>query len=267
MIKVNSLSKKRKNYLVIFEDELGKTYDYLVSEDLVIEHRLVVDKQFVKNDFDRIVSEIKKDEYYQKVLYYALFKPRTKYEIVKYLDKLNISDYDYYLSKLTKSRLIDDDLYLSNYIEDSVNFKRIGPNKIFNDLKPKGLNFQKIKDKLSEIEKSVWLENINYWFEKKVKGLKSKSFLLSKKAIMNFLISKGFAYEDILVIINKNQDMIKASIDEENAIRKEIEDIKKRYYKKQIKETLQNYIISRLLAKGYQYKMIMQFIEGSNIDE
>ncbi len=267
MIRVSSLSKKRKNYLVVFEDELGKAYDYLVSEDLVIEHRLVVDKQFEKKDFEKILSEIKKDEYYQKVLNYALFKPRTKYEIVKYLEKLSVSDFDYYIKKLAKLRLIDDDLYLNNYIDDSINLKRVGPNKIFNDLKTKGLNFQKIKENLKAIDGKVWLDNVTYWFEKKVKGLKSKSFLQSKKTIMNFLVNKGFDYEDILGVINNNQDIIKANIDEESAIKKEIEQIKKHYYKRQIKETLQHYIIGKLLAKGYQYKLIMKYIEGSNIDE
>jgi regulatory protein len=267
MYKVKSLEKKRKNYLIVFEDETSKNYDFVVSEDIIIEFRLVTNKSFDKEQYNKIISEIKRDEFYQKVLNYAMFKPRTKHEIILYLQKFHITDFNYYLNKLIRLRLIDDDLYLKNYIEESINFKRIGPNKIFNDLKNKGLNYQEIKDRLQLIDSNEWLKNINYWFEKKLNSLKKKSFLQSKKTIMNFLVTKGFYYEDIMNIINENQGLIQNSIDEESSIKKEVETLKKHFYKRQIKGTLHNYIVNKLLAKGYQYKLILKCIEGSNIDE
>ena len=262
MFKVTNLVKKGKNYLITIKDEI-KEYVFKVSEDLIIEYRLLVGKEFDQKEFNSLVNAINKDAYYQKVLNYALFKPRTKKEIFTYLDKLKIEDYGYYLNKLEKLKLIDDLLYAENYINDAFNFKRVGPRKITDDLKLKGIKNELININLNKFKNKTHLENLEFWLEKKLRTLNNKPFYQTQKMLMNFLINKGFDYEDVTSVVNQNQEKIKKEINEDEIIIKEIKYLTTKYHKKDLKVSLNQYLINKLLAKGYQYSIIKKHLEGS----
>ena len=263
MFKVIDLSKKGKNYQVIIKRN-DKEKTYLVSEDLVIEYRLVIGKEFDQKQMDKLLEEINRDAIYQKVLKYALYKPRTKKEIFVYLDKLKIEKFGYYITKLEKTKLLNDDLYAKNYIDDAINFKKIGPRKIYEDLRIKGIQEEKIVLYLESYNQATIIENIRYNLEKKVKSISNKTFLQAKKVLINFLLNKGFDYNDINHQINDSLDLIDKYIDENKIIKKEIAYLKEKYHKKEQKLPLKQYLIQKLLAKGYQYNIIKEYLEGSN---
>jgi regulatory protein len=262
MFKVTNLAKKGKNYLVTIKDE-AKEFNYKVSEDLIIENRLLVGKEFDQKQFDSLVNTINKDAYYQKVLNYALFKPRTQKEIFTYLDKYKIEDYGYYLNKLEKLKLIDDAIYAENFIFDAINYKRVGPRKITKDLRLKGIQNEYIVNFLNKFKNEIHLGNIEFWLEKKLKTLTNKPYYQTHKVLINFLINKGFDYEDVMSIINQNQAKIKNEINEDEIIVKEIKNLSTKYQKKDLKVSLNQYLINKLLAKGYQYSVIKKHLEGS----
>ena len=262
MYKVKDLRKKGKNYLVEII-EFDKANEYLVSEDLLIEFRLIKEKEFSKEEMKKLVEAINKDQNYQKVLKYALYKQRTKKEIYRYLDKFQIEDTYYYINKLEKLKLINDDLYAETYIHESINFKKIGPIKIREDLKIKGINDELINKYLSAYNQELIIGNIKYWFDKKLKTLNNKPINKSKNLLMNYLVNKGFYYEDIKAFLAKNNDEISSKIDESKSIKKDIEFLKLKYSKKEQKQNLYQFLTTKLLAKGYQYQTIKQYLEGS----
>ena len=106
-------------------------------------------------------------------------------------------------------------------------------------------------------------ENINYWFDKKLKTLNNKPINKSKNLLMNYLVNKGFYYEDIKAFLAKNNDEISSKIDESKSIKKDIEFLKLKYSKKEQKQNLYQFLTTKLLAKGYQYQTIKQYLEGS----
>jgi len=262
MYKVTDLTKKGKNYLVKITQE-KKVVEYKVSEDLVIEFRLLVGKEFDEKQMNKLNEAINKDAYYQKVLHYALFKPRTKKEIFTYLEKLKIEDFGYYLTKLDKLRLINDQLYAANYVSDAINFKRIGKKKILEDLKSKGIKLEDINFHLNQYSSALLEENIQYWLDKKLKITKNKPYYQIKKMIITFLLNKGFDYEDVNSVFSINKEIIANDVNEETLIIKEISYLKTKYLKKEQKLTLNQYLTNKLLAKGYQYSIIKKYLEGS----
>lgn len=262
MYKVINLAKKGKNYQISIKDDL-KEFNFVVSEDLIIEYRLLVGKELDQKQYNSLINAINKDAYYQKVLKYALFKPRTKKEIFTYLDKLKIEDYGYYLNKLEKLKLIDDALYAENYITDAINLKKIGPRKITEDLRIKGIKSELIDNFLVKFKPENHQSNIVYWLDKKLKTLTNKPYYQTHKMLINFLVNKGFDYEDVTSIVNQYQSQIKNSINEDQIIVKEIKYLSSKYQKKDLKVSLNQYLINKLLAKGYQYSVIKKHLEGS----
>lgn len=124
MYNVKNLVKKGKNYQLTMENNDQET-TFNVSEDLIVEYRLLQGKVIEDNQFKTIKAAINRDSYYQKVLKFALFKPRTRKEIFAYLDKLQVEEYGYYLTKLEKLKLLDDDSYTKNFVHEAIFFQAV----------------------------------------------------------------------------------------------------------------------------------------------
>jgi SOS response regulatory protein OraA/RecX len=74
------------------------------------------------------------------------------------------------------------------------------------------------------------------------------------------LINKGFSYEDVSNYLKHNQQEIIDKSDESKAIIKDIEHLKVKYQKKEYNLSLQQFLINKLLAKGYQYSTIKKYL-------
>ncbi len=265
MYKVIALKPKRKNYQVIIKDKSDKTSEYTVSEDLIVEFRLVNGKELSDLDFSAFKAAADKDAIYQKLLYYATYKPRTEKEIREYLEKKQILDEDqkYFINKLRKVSIVDDDKYANNYIYEAFNYKLHGLRKIRRDLNLKGIGNYLIDGHIDKIRHEDIIKNIETLFFKKIPEYRKFS---SKKAVANikrFLVSKGYEFSDIEYIINDNFDKIKSSINEADNLKKDFAAVAKEYARKQPKQDRFTFIVRKLLSKGYEYQAIKALIERS----
>lgn len=266
MCSIKKLVKKGKNYQLTIDNK-GQVTVFSVSEDLIVEYRLLQGKIIEENQFKIIKAAINRDSYYQKVLKYALFKPRTRKEIFEYLDKLQVEEYAYYLTKLEKMKLLDDDSYTKIFVHEAIFFKRIGPRKITEDLKIKGIKINLINESLTIYSESQLQENINFWLEKKVKSLQKTPFYKAQKSLIDFCMSKGFDYDDISPLIKNYQSESISRNDEFDLLIKEASYLKDKYQKKAPKQSLSQFLITKLLAKGYRYELIKKYLEGGQISD
>ncbi|HQN74905.1 MAG TPA: RecX family transcriptional regulator [Bacillota bacterium] len=266
MYRVKNLVKKGKNYQLTIENNDQET-TFNVSEDLLVEYRLLQGKVIEENQFKIIEKAINRDSYYQKVLKFALFKPRTKKEIFAYLDKLQVEEYGYYLTKLEKMKLLDDDSYTKNFVHEAVFFKRFGPRKIREELRLKGIKIELINESLTIYNEVQLQENINFWLEKKVKSLQNKPFYKTQKSLIDFCMGKGFEYEDISPLIGNFQSEAISKTNELNLLSKEASHLLDKYQKKDQKQSLNQFLITKLLAKGYRYDLIKKYLEGSQLSD
>jgi regulatory protein len=266
MIRVKELTKKSKFYhLVLEKDDIVLCFD--VSEDLIVEFRIYLNKEISESEYLLLETAINRDKHYQKVLNYALYKPRTVHEIKRYLDKNRFQDIDFYLKKLKDLKIIDDILYLKNYIYEALHFKRLGPRRIEKDLKNKGISFDLIEEQIKQIDDKVIVENLIYWYNKKTKERNRMPLMAFKKSLIAFLINKGFELSMIIEFIEKSIDDLKDPENEIILIEKEFNKIKASYQKTKKQISFRSYAFGKLRNKGFDFDSINYVIERSSLDE
>ena len=87
--KVDKISYKNKKYYVTFNHY---TSEIILSEEQIVEFRIIVGNTFSKQEFNKIKNAENIAYYYDKALHYIDFKPRTKLELVQYLQNLNVEE-------------------------------------------------------------------------------------------------------------------------------------------------------------------------------
>ncbi len=255
MYKVTSLKPKKKNFLITVED--GKNLkDYLVSEELILDFRLVKGKELSESDFQKFLKAQSKDTIYQKILHFALFKQRCTHDIIEYFERLGVpeDDFKYYLHKLYASKVLDDESYVSNYISESFELKLNGPRKIVFELENKRIRKELYQDIIADISNKKILENITNLFEKKLHSIKPQSVNKTILTVKQFLINKGYEFEDIDLVINENRTLIESKSKEDNALDKDFQYALNKY-KDEGKKKYEK-IYGYLLRKGYAYHKI-----------
>lgn len=257
MYKVVESKPMKRKYLVIIKTP-KKEEEFILSEDLMVEFRLVKGKELDKEQFFAFKEAYKRDELYQKVLHYALYKQRCTYEIKTYLEKKNIPEdnYDYYLNKLKKSGILDDENFCENYVNETFNFKLFGPDKIVYELSKKHLHkniYQKYLDSISmkEIER-----NVESLLQKKLKSIRKGSYKKAISDIKQFIVHKGYRFDVVNRIVDEFKDDIRKQIPEDESLEKDFQYALKKYQKDKTKEYKN--ILAYLLRKGYSYNKIKE---------
>lgn len=255
MIYVKEVKSKSKKYIVLINTD-GEDKSFTVSEELFIEYRLLKGKELEKKTYEKFLKDYASDVVYQKVLHYALYKQRCTNDIIEYLkrNKVEKSDYSYYLNRLYKSRILDDVLYAKNYIEESFEFKKYGKKKIIYDLESKFIKPELYRDFIDNITDQKQIENIEYLFNKKIASLKPQSIRQAIQKIKTTIVNKGYDISLVNTVVNNHQATIEEKIDEDEALTKDIQYALKKYKNQETKKNEK--ILASLLRKGYSYHKI-----------
>lgn len=253
---VESKSTKRK-YLVIIKS-LKKEEEFLISEDLMVEFRLVKGKELEKEQFFAFKEAYKRDELYQKVLHYALYKQRCTYEIKTYLEKKNIplESYDYYINKLKKTRILDDVNYAQNFIHEAFSYKLLGPDKIKYELSKKHIHQDMYQQFFDDISFKDIENNVITLLQKKLKSIKKGSYKKAVIDIKQFIVNKGYHFDVVNSVVDAYRDEIRKAVPENESLEKDFQLALRKYQKDKTKE-YQN-ILAYLLRKGYSYNKIKE---------
>lgn len=98
--------------------------------------------------------------------------------------------------------LVDDDLYVKFFVEDSFRIKNKGARKIVYELKQRGIDDDKIEEAMEEASDMEY-EALKEAYERKLEATKSETDPYKRKnKIIRFLISRGFDYSDIKDIVD-----------------------------------------------------------------
>ena len=157
-------------------------------------------------------------------------------ELKQYLEKIILN--------LTKEGYLNDDYFTKCYINDSINLKNIGPNKIIHELEKLGIDKSIIDKNIKVFTSSIEEEKIKKIIDKKVKTNKNKSVYNLKNNIKLNLINQGFNVE----IIDKNINNI--NFDETSIYEKEYNKLYNKLSKKYTSYELEQKIKQKLYQKG-----------------
>lgn len=243
-MKIISYQKKKNN---LYEITLSNNEKYSLYDDVILKYELLLKKEVNDKELKKIIDDNKLSEGYFIALKYINTKLRTEKEIRKKLNDYSNVVKDYVINRLKNEGYLNNELYIKSYINDDVNFKLIGPNKILFDLKKLGFNDEEITNYLITLDKNIWLNKIDKYINKKINSNHNLSGMILKQKIIQDLVTKGFNKEDISACLNNYE-----FIDNESIKEKEYIKLKNKLSKKYSGEELEYRIKIGLIKKGYK---------------
>jgi len=211
-VKITSVEPQKKNRKR-FNIFLDGTFAFGADEDLVVDHRLVIGKEINPPDLEKILKETEVGKLMERM--YGLFniRARSEKEIKDYFRMLSfkrkvkgdeeISNMvvDNIIEKLIKKSMVDDLIFARSWME--ARSKKYGINRIKQELYKKGIN-REIIDQLFGEE---GLENVEgvaqKLLDKKIERWKNLKPMEFKKKAYDFLLRRGFEYELVKGIVEK----------------------------------------------------------------
>lgn len=129
---------------------------------------------------------------------------KTKKDVYDYLIRKGFTDEETseVCDYIEEVGLVDDDLYVKFFVEDSFRIKNKGARKIVYELKQRGIDDDKINEAIEEAS-DMQYDALKEAYERKLEATKSETDQYKRKnKIIRFLISRGFDYSDIKDIVD-----------------------------------------------------------------
>ena len=256
-MKITKYKKLKNNeYEVIIDDE-----KYILYDDIIVKYNLLFKKNIKNKELDNIIKENNESKSYYLSIKYITKKLRCESEIRDYLkrkgyDEDNISKT---ILKLRKYNFLNDNIYISSYINDQINLTLNGPIKIKNNLNKLGFDEEKIIKYLNKLDRNNIFKRIEKIINKKIKTNHNYSNYILKQKINNYLLNLGYEKKDIDIvfesinlpkndIINKQGSLILSKLKRKYENNDEIIlNLKNKLYQKGFsKEEIDNFINNNL---------------------
>ncbi len=252
-MQIEKIKKQGKTYKITLNNgEVITTYD-----NVIIQNGLLYHKKINEKILNKINTDTKYYETYNKVLDMLSKKQRSENEIKIFLDG-KIENPEEIIDNFKQIGLINDEKYAKAYTNDKINFTKDGPNKIRKDLEENKINEKYIQNAIESIDENILKERIDKIINKKISTNTKDTAIILKQKIYMYLINLGYDSSMIKEILENyqinNQNL-------EKQMQKEYEKLSKKYQNNELKFKLKN----KLYAKGYTIEEINEFIE-KNLD-
>lgn len=248
IIKYKKIGKDK--YKVYFENQ-----ELTLYEDVILKYNLISKKNIDIELLENVLESNKYYEMYNLALNYISFKMHSESEIRDYLIKKDASNeiIDRIIKEFYSKNILNDELYIKSYINDSVNLKDIGPLKIKNELIKKGFNEELISEYLNTFKDDIWEDKIRKQIKKYLSNKRLSTNMIKLK-ILNDLNIKGYSKEMIYPLLEN------ISLDDEDNIKEEYKKAYKKYSSKFKDKELDTKISNYLIRKGYNYSDINRIL-------
>lgn len=196
-ISVKKLTYTKKGYEVVFSND----ETILVSEDVVVAHRLVLGKELNAIDLDEIAKSAAFFSFYHKCLSLLAKTRKCQNDIRLYLIKKDCPKViiNQIIDKLIESKLINDYSYAKDYTENLIN-NGYGRKMIEYRLKQMNIEPSIISDCINHIEEEKYQEMILKLARKQLKNYQKYDIKVRKQKIQKFLINRGYEYDTIYAL-------------------------------------------------------------------
>jgi len=257
---------KRNRYLLIIsiDDQEEK---HIVSENLIIKYNLLSPRELSKYEY-KTISRVKiEDLLYEKALVFIDFKMRTISEVKKRLRK-EVEDeviINKLIQRLKEDKYLNDDFYVQTYINEKIEYDLVGPGYIKEKLILKGIHYDLIDQHLIKFTEKYQYDKINQIIKNETKYKIKKTYKKAYLSLKRKLVTKGFSLNIIESSLISNKDNLKAVIDEEPLIKRELDRLVKKYNLSNYEE--KSKVIKALLNKGFDYELIKKSVKEDDQNE
>jgi regulatory protein len=178
----------RKNRVNVYLDEV---FGFGIDLENLVKLKLFVGNEYTQEEIEKIIEIAEYQKTADKLLSFALLRPRSKKEITDWFRRKEVhsSLYDQLYEKLVKLDLLDDTKFAIWWVSQRSQFKPKPKNVLTGELLRKGISTDIIKKVLSELvvdevgqAKVLLQKRQQRWlrFEKKDRYMKQYRFLASK---------------------------------------------------------------------------------------
>ena len=137
----------------------------------------------------------------KKILHYCNYQERCRKEIYTKLNSFEIddADKDFIVGFLQEEGFMNDERYCRSYVKSKLNLKKWGVNKIRLSLMTKGIDKEIIDSVISEIDRSLYKEELlNLLRNKKI----NETDPYKRKAkLIRYAVSKGYSLSEVMEVI------------------------------------------------------------------
>ncbi len=213
MPKITSVEPQKKNpkRFNIFLD--GK-FAFSADEDLVVEYRLISDKEIDQEKIEKLLFEAEVGKLMERM--YRLFniRQRSEKEVRDYLRNLSFKRkvkgeevmsevaIELLIKKLKQKKMLNDEEFAKSWVE--ARSKKKGKIAIKRELFQKGIDREIIEEVISgQVTVDSEAQVAEKILEKKMRIWKNLPPLKFKKKAYEFLMRRGFEYEPVKDIVEK----------------------------------------------------------------
>ena len=241
-MKIISYKKIKQNK---YEVTLSNNESVLLYDDIILKYELLTKNEIDNQKLKEIILDNSKYDVYYAMLKDISKKFRTEKELRTKFKDYDNEVIDYAIKRLKNEKYLNNELYIRAYINDAINLKLIGPNKIINNLLNLGFEKSEIEEYLEVIDNEIWLDKINKLIKKEINSNHAYSGNVLKMRIQNKISNLGFELNMISKLIN-NYDF---NLSREKKL-KEKEKALKKYSKKYSGFLLEQKVKNYLYQKG-----------------
>ena len=227
------------------------SFEFITYDDIIINHNLLYTKKIDDELLNILSLETSYYDIYNKALKFCIKRVRSRDELIKFLDKLDVSEVDKksIVSKLESINIINDRIYVKSYINDKLYLSLYSLNKIKEDLISSNIDINIIDEEISKVEYND-IEKLEKMIIKRINSNHKYSNYILKNKILTEMMNLGYNYDDIVNLFDSN------SSDNYNILVKEYNKLYHKYSKKYKDSELEYVIKNKLFLKGFDYNDI-----------
>ena len=145
-----------------------------------------------------------KEQALQKLKHYCTYQERSHYEVKQKLYELGVraNDHDEIIASLIDEDYLNEERFAIQFAGGKFRMKQWGKKKILYALREKKVSDYSIKKALNGINVDDYLAVLKKLAEEKYILLKDEQYMDRKKKTIDYLIQKGYEYENINNILS-----------------------------------------------------------------
>ena len=145
-----------------------------------------------------------KEQALQKLKHYCTYQERSHYEVKQKLYELGVraNDHDEIIASLIDEDYLNEERFAIQFAGGKFRMKQWGKKKILYALREKKVSDYSIKKALNGINDDDYLAVLKKLAEEKYNLLRDEQYMDRKKKTIDYLIQKGYEYENINNILS-----------------------------------------------------------------
>jgi regulatory protein len=252
--------KERGFFIVDVSEEDGSEESLNVHEDILIREELRKGLELLPEQLERLRNEASGILAYNAGLRYLSYRVHSVLEMKEYLVKKQFGAFqiDYAIQRLTREKLLDDEVFATSFIRTRIQTSTKGPQLIYRELLQAGVS-QEIASRTEELfpaEKQV--DHARKYLTKQTSSVKNKKSRSEARLVLaRLLMQRGYSREISDQVLSEITEFLEEN--EKNALAHQAEKAMQKYKKFSGRDFVQK-VKNYLFHKGFPLDAINSFL-------